>query len=86
MRDLLESVQRDLPTKGVPSSPCGLDLRYPIGLLFGVVGGLLTGHGILFPDLRAPLTPFNLDLYAGLAMLAFGISMILLAARASRRI
>ena len=62
----------------------GLDLRVPIGLLFSVLGALLIGYGFIHPGLRAPLTPVNLNLYAGLGMLAFGVSMLLLAARGRR--
>lgn len=63
----------------------GIDLRYPIGLMFSLLGALLVGYGLVRPDLRAPLTPVNLNLYGGLGMLAFGISMLLLAARARSR-
>jgi hypothetical protein len=63
----------------------GVDLRYPIGWMFSLLGALLVGYSLLHPDLRAPLAPLHVDLYAGLAMLAFGVSMLLLAARAGRR-
>ncbi len=61
-----------------------MDLRYPIGLLFAAMGVLLTGYGLSNPNLRAPLTPVNVNLYVGLCLLAFGISMLLLARRARR--
>jgi hypothetical protein len=41
--------------------------------------------GIVAPDTRAPLTTVNIDLYCGLAMMAFGGAMLTLAWRASRR-
>jgi hypothetical protein len=40
--------------------------------------------GIFAPDLRAPLTDVDINLYAGLAMLAFGAFLLLMARRASR--
>ena len=61
-----------------------LDLRYPIGLMFAAFGALLVGYGITHPNLRAPLTPVNLNLYAGFCLLAFGVSLLLLARRARR--
>jgi hypothetical protein len=63
----------------------GLDLRYPIGLMFAIFGFLLAGYGLLHPDLHAPLTPVNINLYAGLCMLVFGLLMTGLALRACRQ-
>ena len=62
----------------------GLDLRCPIGLMFSIVGLLLAGYALANPDLRAPLTAVNVNLYAGLGMLAFGVSMLLLAYRSRK--
>lgn len=61
-----------------------MDLRYPIGLMFSVLGALLTAYGVMNPDLRAPLAPVNVNLYAGLGMLVFGGSMLLLARRSRK--
>ncbi len=63
----------------------GVDLRYPIGLMFTLLGVLLVIYGLAHPDLRAPLNPVNVNLYAGLSMSVFGVSMLLLAARARRK-
>ena len=62
----------------------GLDLRYPIGLMFGIFGLLLTGYGLVAPEARAPLTPVNVNLYAGAVMLVFAGVMLGLARRAKR--
>ena len=62
----------------------GMDLRYPIGLMFSILGMLLAGYGLANPDLRAPLTLVNVNLHAGLVMLAFGVSMLLLALRSRK--
>ena len=60
----------------------GLDLRYPIGFMFGIFGLLLTGYGLAVPEARAPLTAVNVNLYAGAAMLVFAGVMLWLARRA----
>ena len=62
----------------------GLDLRYPIGLMFGIYGLLLTGYGLAVPQARAPLTTVNVNCYAGAVMLLFGVVMLGLAQRAKR--
>lgn len=59
------------------------DLRLPSGLFFTLLGLILCGTGLLDPELRAPLTSVNVNLYAGAAMLAFGGVMLWLARRAS---
>jgi len=61
-----------------------LDLRVPTGLFFSILGVILAGLGILAPDLRAPLTDINVNLYSGLSMLAFGAFLLLMARRAAR--
>ena len=53
------------------------DLRIPIGAFFLIVGVLL----VAVPGARAPLTETPVNLYAGLAMLAFGGVMLWLARR-----
>lgn len=57
------------------------DLRLPSGLFFTVLGLILCGTGLLDPNLRAPLTAANVNLYAGAAMLVFGGVMLWLALR-----
>jgi predicted phage tail protein len=62
-----------------------LDLRVPSGWFFTVLGLILLGMGIFAPETRAALSDANVNLYSGLPMLAFGLIMLLLAWRASRR-
>jgi hypothetical protein len=66
------------------SSAEGLDIRAPIGGLFSVLGLMLAGYGMVAGSRTAsdlaPVT--NVNLWWGLAMLAFGIVMLLLARRA----
>ena len=62
-----------------------LDLRVPSGLFFVVLGAILFGMGLLTPDLRAPLTEINVNLYSGISMLVFGGFLLLMARRAVRK-
>ena len=62
-----------------------LDLRVPSGWFFTVLGLILLGMGLFAPDTRAALSDANVNLYSGLAMLVFGLFMLLMAWRASRR-
>jgi ABC-type antimicrobial peptide transport system permease subunit len=62
-----------------------LDLRVPSGWFFTVLGLILLGMGIFAPDTRAALSDANVNLYSGVAMLVFGLFMLLMAWRASRR-
>lgn len=69
------------------SGDARLDLRYPIGGLFTVLGLILAGFGIATggnADLYSRSTSININLTWGLVMLAFGVLMIALAARARR--
>jgi hypothetical protein len=56
------------------------DLRFPIGLLFSFYGLLLAGFG-LFGDAKIydRSLGININLWWGLFMLLFGVSMLLLA-------
>lgn len=58
-----------------------MDLRIPSGLFFAAVGGILCATSFLAPELRARLTDANVNLYAGLVMLAFGGTLLWLARR-----
>jgi ABC-type antimicrobial peptide transport system permease subunit len=62
-----------------------LDLRVPSGWFFTVLGLILLGMGIFAPETRATLSDANVNLYSGLAMLVFGLFMLFMAWRASRR-
>jgi len=56
-----------------------LDLRVPSGLFFAIVGLILCGLGVFSPGARAALTDVNVNLYAGLVVLTFGSTLLLLA-------
>lgn len=62
-----------------------LDLRYPIGCFFAVIGVVLVALGLFAPDRHAALTMANVNLDCGLVMTAFGCFMLALAWRGSRR-
>jgi hypothetical protein len=61
-----------------------LDLRLPTGGFFLLAGVILLALGLTSPDVRAPLTDYNVNLYCGLSMVAFGAIMLLLALRAKK--
>jgi uncharacterized membrane protein YidH (DUF202 family) len=60
-----------------------MDLRKPSGYFFILMGVVLTTMGIVAPDMRAPLTETNVNLYVGIVMLVFGGILLLLARRAA---
>jgi hypothetical protein len=61
-----------------------LDLRIPSGSFFTLLGVILMAYGLLQPDLRAPLTDVNINLYSGASMLAFGVFLLVLARRGAK--
>lgn len=64
----------------------GLDIRLPIGILFTLLGLLLTGYGIVSdPAIYRRALGMNVNLYWGAVMLLFGVMVLTLALRAQRR-
>ena len=64
----------------------GLDIRWPIGIIFTIYGVLLMIYSVVaYPAIFVSSVGVNIDLWWGLAMLVFGIIMGFLAFRASRR-
>jgi hypothetical protein len=63
----------------------GLDIRTPIGLMFSVFGVILTIYGLLSnPAIYGRSLGINVNLVWGLALLVFGITMLLLGMRRGR--
>jgi hypothetical protein len=64
-----------------------LDIRYPIGLLFVVIGGLLVAYGLTSnPEVYAAHSlGININLGWGAFQFAFGVVMIALARRARKK-
>jgi hypothetical protein len=58
----------------------GLDIRWPIGLMFTLIGVLLTGYGVLRRSDSLSLD-ININLVWGLVLLVFGALMLWLAWR-----
>jgi hypothetical protein len=64
----------------------GIDIRFPIGLMFGVVGLLMTLFGLLGDkEIYQRSLGINVNLDWGLAMICFGVIMLVLAIRGHRR-
>ena len=62
----------------------GLDLRWPIGLMFSLVGTLLFVNGLLTGSSAKALN-ININLWWGLVLLIFGLLMAVSAWRAGRK-
>jgi hypothetical protein len=62
-----------------------LDLRLPIGLMFTIIGAMLSVFGLVSDDaIYARSLGINVNLRWGLVLLAFGLGMLALAARRKR--
>lgn len=53
-----------------------MDLRLPAGYFFGALGIILCALGLIWPEMKAPLTEANVNLYSGAVMLVFGGVML----------
>ena len=63
-----------------------LDLRLPIGLMFSIIGALLTVFGLVSDDaIYTKSLGINVNLWWGLVLLAFGLVMLGFANRARNR-
>lgn len=66
----------------------GLDIRWPIGLMFSLVGLLLTVYGAVtgssHPEIYKRSLEININLYWGLLLVVFGGSMLVMAWRGSK--
>lgn len=59
-----------------------LDIRLPIGMLFSILGLLLAGYGAVSDRaIYQRSLGFNVNLVWGLALLAFGVFMLVLGRR-----
>jgi hypothetical protein len=63
----------------------GLDIRLPLGLLFVLVGSILTIYGFTSNPARYQQSlGVNINLYWGLVLFVFGVVMLLLTRRGAR--
>ena len=64
-----------------------MDIRFPLGLMFSIVGALLAGFG--YDEVEHHYAKHslgvNVNLWSGLGMLAFGLTVLWLARRAATR-
>ncbi len=64
----------------------GLDVRFPIGGMFSIIGAILTIYGIVSnPAIYEKSLGINVNLWWGLVLLVFGAVMLGFAYRAHRR-
>jgi len=66
----------------------GLDIRWPIGLMFTIIGGLLSLFGLVThskEELYQGSLGININLIWGIVLLVFGLWMLILAIRDTRR-
>ena len=65
-----------------------LDLRIPMGLMFSIIGVILTAFGFATRDdaaLYAKSLGVNANLWWGMVLLAFGLTMFLLGRNGQKR-
>jgi multisubunit Na+/H+ antiporter MnhG subunit len=61
----------------------GLDIRWPIGLMFSIVGALMAVFGFITnsKDIYQRSLNINVNLYWGLLLVVFGVGMLIMAWR-----
>lgn len=60
----------------------GVDIKLPIGLMFAILGIILTGYGLITSgdaEMYKKSLGMNVNLWTGLLMLVFGTVMLVLA-------
>jgi hypothetical protein len=63
----------------------GIDIRLPIGILFSLLGLILTAYGMFGdPSLYQQSQGLNINLAWGIVLLAFGLMMLLLGRKGMR--
>jgi hypothetical protein len=62
----------------------GLDIRWPIGLMFTLIGVLLTGYGV-FKHSASLKLGIDINLIWGIVLLVFGVLMLLGAIRGGKK-
>ncbi len=66
----------------------GLDIRWPIGLMFTLIGAMLVVYGLVTgsgADIYKHSLGLNVNLYWGLLLLVFGGTMLTMAWRGSQK-
>jgi len=58
----------------------GIDIKFPIGLMFSILGAVLTIYGFVTrsnTEMYHKSLDININLWSGIAMLVFGLLMLL---------
>lgn len=66
----------------------GLDIKIPIGLMFSILGIILTVHGIVTngnAEMYEQSLGHNINLWSGLSMIVFGLFMLLTSSLLKRK-
>lgn len=63
----------------------GLDIRWPIGLMFTLIGALLVITGLVVKSDHKISLDININLVWGLVLLVFGIFMVVMAWLGSKK-
>ena len=63
----------------------GLDIRWPIGLMFTLIGALLTIYGAVVKSDHAISLGININLIWGIVLLVFGVLMLIGAVRGGKK-
>ncbi len=66
----------------------GLDIRWPIGLMFSLLGAILVIHGLLTgsdPEFYKRSLGINVNLIWGFVLVVFGVWMLIMAIRGGKR-
>jgi membrane-bound ClpP family serine protease len=63
----------------------GIDIRLPVGVLFSLLGIILFAYGLLSdPSRYQQSLGININLYWGIALFVFGLTMFVLGRRAAK--
>jgi Na+/H+ antiporter NhaD/arsenite permease-like protein len=65
----------------------GLDIRWPIGLMFSLIGAMLTLFGLVThskSEMYEGSLGININLIWGVVLLAFGVFMLVMAIRGTK--
>jgi hypothetical protein len=63
-----------------------MDIRFPIGFMFTLTGLIITVWGLISdPEIYRKSLGININLWTGLAMLAFGLTFLALGLSARRK-
>jgi uncharacterized membrane protein YesL len=63
----------------------GLDIRWPIGLMFTLIGALLAFNGMTVKSDHAISLGININLIWGIVLLVFGAFMLVLAVKGKNK-